>query len=121
MVLVTSSKEQRLVCVAYIGVVTAVELEKSRIELEAMLAELPAGLRWLGDFSSLDRMEAGCETVIGKVMERIDQHGVELVVRVMPDATKDIGMNILTLFHYANRPRVATCNTMIEAAQVLGL
>src|SRR6185295_3468367 len=109
MVLITSNKEKRLLCVSYIAVVTCEELEDSRPEMEAMLAELPPDFRLLGDFASLERMEPGCETIIGKMMEVIDAHGVEMVVRVIPDPRKDIGMNILSVFHYRQKPRAATC------------
>jgi hypothetical protein len=44
-----------------------------------------------------------------------------LVVRVIPDETKDIGFNILTVFHYPHRPQIVTCQTLPEAARVLGL
>jgi hypothetical protein len=30
-------------------------------------------------------------------------------------------MNIIASFHYHNRPRMVTCQTMCEAAQALGL
>jgi hypothetical protein len=46
---------------------------------------------------------------------------VELVVRVIPDPTKDIGLNILSVFHYRHRVRVVTCQTMEEAARLLAL
>jgi len=121
MILVTSNKAKRLLFISYIDVVTPEELEENRAEMEALLAELPADFRLVGDFSSLTTMEDDCEAIIGRMMETIDQHGVELVVRVMPDATKDIGMNILTLFHYSQRPRVATCANLTEAARALAL
>ena len=54
-------------------------------------------------------------------MDLLDEAGVSLVVRVIPDPKKDIGMNILSLFHYRNRPRVVTCARMIEAAKELSL
>jgi hypothetical protein len=54
-------------------------------------------------------------------MELMDQHGVEIVVRVIPDSAKDIGLNIISIFHYPNRPRIVTCQTLTEAAQVLAL
>jgi hypothetical protein len=50
-----------------------------------------------------------------------DQKGVALVVRVVPDPTKDIGFNILSLFHYPHRPPAVTCKTMVEAARLLSL
>ena len=43
------------------------------------------------------------------------------MVRVIPDSKNDIGMNLLSLFHYHRRPRIVTCGTMIETAERLGL
>jgi hypothetical protein len=46
---------------------------------------------------------------------------VDLVVRVIPEPGRDIGMNILTVFHYPHRPRVVTCQNLTAAAGALGL
>jgi len=58
---------------------------------------------------------------MGRVMELIAQAGVGMVVRVIPDPSKDIGMNILTIFHYPPGLHVATCRNLTEAAGALGL
>jgi len=42
-------------------------------------------------------------------------------VRVIPDASKDIGLDILSIFHYRHRPRVVTCKNMAEAFKKLSL
>jgi len=54
------------------------------------------------------------------VMDLVGQAGVGLVVRVIPDPSKDIGMNILTVFHYPHHPRIVTCESMAAAARELG-
>jgi hypothetical protein len=54
-------------------------------------------------------------------MDLIDQRGVGLIVRVIPDPSKDIGLSILTIFHYPRQPRIITCNTLAEAIQQLAL
>ncbi len=74
----------------------------------------------LADFSQLESMKLDCEPELGRMMELIGQAGVTLVVRVIPDPSKDIGMNILTAFHYPHRPRVVACRNLIEAARTLG-
>jgi len=51
----------------------------------------------------------------------VDKSGVGQIVRVIPDPTKDIGMNILSVFHYLSRPEFITCNTMTEAGRQLDL
>jgi hypothetical protein len=66
-------------------------------------------------------MAVECQAEIGLQMEAFDRAGVSLVVRVIPDETKDIGLNILTIFHYQNQPQVATCRSLTEAAGILAL
>jgi hypothetical protein len=44
-----------------------------------------------------------------------------LLHMMIPDPTKDIGFNILTVFHYRRPPRTVVCETMAEAARVLAL
>jgi len=52
-------------------------------------------------------------------MDLINQRGVSLIVRVIPDPAKDIGLNILTIFHYPRQPRIITCQKLAEAIQQL--
>ena len=48
-----------------------------------------------------------------------NKQGIEMVVRVIPDPQKDIGLNILSLFHYRRRVRIVTCATLEEAMKAL--
>jgi hypothetical protein len=75
----------------------------------------------LVDVGRLESMDTDCVEELGKMMELFDQHGLEQVVRVIPDPTKDIGFNILARFHYHHNPRITNCKTMIEAAKLLEL
>jgi hypothetical protein len=54
------------------------------------------------------------------MMDLCNKKGVETVVRVIPDPRKDIGLNILSLFHYRRHVRIVTCATISEAMNVLG-
>jgi hypothetical protein len=121
MYLATSNKLKRLLHLNYIGRVEPAELKHGLEDLKALLADLSPGFRLLADLSRLETMDLTCAAELGRGMELIDQRGVALVVRVIPDPGKDIGLNILTLFHYARQPRVVTCENIIEAAQVLSL
>ena len=49
------------------------------------------------------------------------KRGEELIVRVIPDPSKDVGLNILGLFHYKRQMHVVTCKNMEEAARALGI
>jgi len=121
MLLVTSNKSKRLLHVSYIGQVRPEEFQRNGPDLTAQVKELSPGFRLLADFSLLESMRLDCEPELGRMMELIGQAGVGLVVRVIPDPSKDIGMNILTVFHYRHRPRVVTCKRLADAARELGL
>src|SRR5947208_2462557 len=114
MFLATINKPRQLLYLSFIGQVRVEELALGREEVSALLAELNPGFRVLADFTHLDAMSVGCAAEIGKVMELCEQKGIGLVVRVLPDHTKDIGLGILTHFHYRHPPAIANCTTLIE-------
>ena len=121
MFLATISKPKQLLYLSYIGRVSVEQLQQGREDLVSLLADLGSGFRVLADLSQLDSMDIDCAPEIGKVMELFDQMGVTLVIRIVPDPAKDIGMNILSLFHYQRRPPFMTFNTLVEAEAALQL
>jgi len=121
MLLTTISKSKQLLYFTYIGDVSVEELKQGLSEIATLLDDLSSGFRVLADLRGLDRMDRECAKEIGKAMVFCDQKGVELVVRIIPDPQKDIGMKILSIFHYHNRPRIVTCETLVEAGEVLRL
>jgi anti-anti-sigma regulatory factor len=121
MFLATISKPRQLLYLSYIGRVSVEELEEGLNEIAKLLQDLSSGFRVLGDLSGLETFGPNCATQIGKAMELCDQKGVGLVVRVIPDPGKDIGLNILTVFHYRSRPRIVTCKNLVEAGGILRL
>ena len=121
MFLATCNKAKQLLVMRYFEHVTAKQLKDNRDNLKALVTELAPGFNTLADFSQLESMSLDCAEEVGFGMELLDQHQVALVVRVIPDPRKDIGMNILTLFHYKRRPQIVTCANLVEAAKVLAL
>jgi hypothetical protein len=121
MFLVTANKLKKILCVHYVGRVLPAELKLAHADIQALLAELTPGFRLLADLSQVQSFEPDCVTEIGRTMELIDQRGVSLIVRVIPDPAKDIGMNILTIFHYPRHPRIITCENLAEALRKLAL
>jgi hypothetical protein len=121
MFLATSNKAKALLHLSYIGQVGAEELRRGHDDVVALLAELPVGFKMLVDLDRLESMDLACVEELGKMMELFDEHGLEQVVRVIPDPAKDIGFNILARFHYQHEPRITNCKTMIEAAALLAL
>jgi len=121
MFLATSNRTRQLLLLSYIQRVRPEELERGREDVKTLLADLPPGFRLLADLSRLESMDLDCMKEIGRTMELFDRGGVGMIVRVIPDPGKDIGFNILTLFHYPHHPQIVTCKTMTEAAGLLAL
>lgn len=121
MILATVNKSKQLLYLSFIGEVRVEELVRSREDLVMLLADLEPGFRLLTDLGGLDSMSLDCAPELGKSMELCDQKGVALIVRVVPDPMKDIGLGILSRFHYPHRPRTVTCESMVEAAKLLAL
>jgi hypothetical protein len=48
-----------------------------------------------------------------------DQKGIAKVVRVIPDPGKDIGLSIMSLFHYRRGVSIVTVETLAEAEKNL--
>jgi hypothetical protein len=121
MFLATVSKPKQLLYLSFIGRVSVEQLQHGHEDIVLLLADLGSGFRVLADLSRLDSMDINCATEIGKFMELCEQQGVRLVIRIIPDPSKDIGLNILSLFHYRRRPRIMTCNSLAEAEDALQL
>jgi hypothetical protein len=86
-----------------------------------LVTDLAPDYQVLVDFCRLEAMDPAAAPEIGRTMELIDQTGGTAVVRVIPDPSKDIGMTILSLFHYRRHVKVITCATMDEAIKALSL
>jgi hypothetical protein len=41
------------------------------------------------------------------------------VVRVIPDPHRDIGLQIMSYFHYSGDVQILTCQTLAEAEEIL--
>ena len=121
MLMVTSNKSKQLMSVRFIGLVRLEELQRALADITTELAGLSPGFRYLVDFSQFEGMNLDDTPAVGRIMELLGRAGVGLVVRVIPDPSKDIGMNILTVFHYPHDLKVITCQKMSEAAEALGL
>ena len=112
-------ESRNLLTIRYTGVVDAQQTAGCARDCEMAVQKLRPGFRLLADLSALERMDFGCVPSIKGIMDLFDDAGVEFVVRVIPDRRKDIGLNILSLFHYSKQVRIVTCETLDEAEKLL--
>jgi hypothetical protein len=114
-----ADQEKSLFLVRYTGHVSVPEAEEGVTQARAVIAQLETGFRLLADLTDLLSMDVGCAPMIERVMDLCQEAGVSEVVRVIPDPRRDIGLQIMSRFHYASNVRIVTCNTMAEAIEVL--
>jgi hypothetical protein len=60
-------------------------------------------------------MDISASSFIEKVMDLLNKSGVSRVIRIIPDQEKDIGFNIMSLFHYSDQVAVHTYKSYSEA------
>ncbi len=112
-------KPMNLLTIVYAGRVSAQETRNQLPDLQKLLEWLTPGFCLLTDMTELESMDLQCAPDIEQMMHLCDQRGVEAIIRVIPDPQKDIGMNIMSRFHYGREVRIVTCETMREALEVL--
>jgi hypothetical protein len=119
MIEATLVKSTNLLKVLYTGHIKPEEAKNAAQDIEKLLGEVESGFLLLTDMRSLETMDLGCVPFIEQVMDACNDRGIALVVRIIPDPHKDIGLNILSLFHYRRGVRIVTCQKLEEAERAL--
>lgn len=117
--LVETDSSRRLLTVSYTQVMGILEARHCFEKVQTLLADLQPGFRLLTDLSQLESMDSSCSLYIKQIMDVCDEHGVAMVVRVVPDPHKDIGFNIMSLFHFSREVSIVTCSHRDEATGAL--
>jgi len=105
--------------IAYGGDVTPDETRLCAEQVRLALAILEPGYRLLVDLTGLNAMDLSCSPIIANIMEMCNAAGVADVVRIIPDPTRDIGLQILSFFHYGKGVSIRTCASVAEANDLL--
>ena len=116
---VEADKSKRLVVISAAGQVTKEETKQAAQKLREILKDFAPGFRVLADFQWLQSMDTGAARHVAEIMDALTEKHVASVIRVMPDPRKDIGLNILSQFHYAPEIQIATFDTLADALQNL--
>jgi anti-anti-sigma regulatory factor len=121
MIFLVGNKVQRLIYSKFHGTVTAKDFRDSDAVRSSLINEVGRNFRFLSDLSELESMDDSCTEELARVMDELKAGGIEMVVRIIPDPRKDIGLNILSVFHYGRKVRTVTCTTFAEAMKALKL
>jgi hypothetical protein len=110
-------RSKRLLVIIATQHVTSEEVRAIAERVRKLLQDVAPGLHVLADFRWLESMESAAARHLAEIMDALAEKEVASVTRVMPDPHKDIGLNILSQFHYGPQVQIATFETLADALQ----
>ena len=116
---VESDRSKQLLVISAAGRVTKKEVESVALRVHEMMKEVTPGFRVLTDFRWLERMDPAAAVPLAEIMDALAEKDVAAVARVIPDLHKDIGLNILSQFHYGPQIKLVTFESLAEALSAL--
>ena len=110
-------RSKRLLVISAAAKVTAEEAKMAAQRIRELLRDVAPGFHAFADFRWLESMDPTAARHIAAIMDALAEKNVASVTRVMPDPRKDIGLNILSQFHYGTNVKIATFETLADAVQ----
>ena len=110
-------RSKRLLVISATQRVTAEQAKLAAQRVRELLHDVVPGFRVLADYRWLDSMDPAAARHIAKIMDAIAEKRAASVTRVIPDPHKDIGLNILSQFHYGPEIEITTFETLADALQ----
>jgi anti-anti-sigma regulatory factor len=110
-------QSKRLLVISASQKVTAEEANMVAQRIRKVLEDVAPGFRLLADYRQLESMDSAAARHIADIMDALAEKNVASVIRVMPDPHKDIGLNILSQFHYGPQVTITTFETLADAVQ----
>ncbi len=112
-------RSKQLLVISAAQRVTAEQAKQAAQQVRELLQDVAPGLRVLADFRWLESMDSGTARHVADMMDVLTEKQAASVTRVIPDPHKDIGLNILSQFHYGPEIQIATFETLADALQSL--
>lgn len=112
-------RSKRLLVISALQQVTVEQAKLAAQQVRELLRDVAPGFRVLADFRWLESMDSAAAPHVAQIMDALAEKGVASVTRVIPDPHKDIGLNILSHFHYGPEIQIATFESLADALQSL--
>lgn len=110
-------RSKHLVVISAVQRVTAQEVKTVAKRIREVLQDVAPGFGVLVDFRWLESMDSAAAPHLAEIMDTLTERGVGSVARVLSDPHKDIGLNILSQFHYGPNVIITTFETLADAVQ----
>ena len=96
-------------------------VESSRRNVRDKMQHLRQGFALVCDLTHLETMDAECAQSLGALMELCSAREMGVAVWIIPDPSKDIGVNLISRFHTWQPVRMHTRPNLAEAVRCLML
>ena len=110
-------RSKRLLVISAVGHVMAREVKGVAQRVREVLHQAAPGFHVLADFRWLESMDSTAAPHLAEIMDTLTEKGVGSVTRVFSDPRKDIGLNILSQFHYRPGVTITTFESLADAVQ----
>ena len=119
MVTIELDQSRNLFIIRYSEHVGPNETERALADVRLTLGKVERSFRLLVDLLQLQSMDVLCAPHIENAMDMFNEKGVCEIIRIIPDPRLDIGLQIMSYFHYSGDVRIVTCETVGEAMNLL--
>jgi hypothetical protein len=116
---IKSNEQSNSLTIGIKGSFLVSEAEEIYTNLETMLPKLKKGFILITDLSLLETVDYNVMSLIVKSMDLINSYSPSRIIRIVPDVTKDIGFNIMSVFHYSKAIKIMTLGSIKEAEKYL--
>jgi hypothetical protein len=119
MIICNVDESGHVLTMSYGGHVVAEEMRRCLGTVRDLMDQLKPGFFLLTDLSNLESMEASCAPELGAIMDQCSAKGMSTIVQVIPDPKKDIGFDLISVFHHHPPVRTQTHQSLAEAIKAL--
>lgn len=103
----------------YSGDFSAAAMQAAAAKAEALLSTVKPGFKIFTNFKQVKSIDVDCVPHLTRMMDLCGAHGVSLIVRILPDPDRDIGINLLSIVHYRGKVKIVTVDTLAEAERAM--
>ena len=114
-----SANKRNTIFIALKGDFNVEEAKELLGRIHEIVPTLQKGFTLLTDLTDLDSIALDARSFIEQAMDAFNSRGVARIVRVVPDSAKDIGFNIMSLFHYSKDVTILTYASFQEVVKHL--
>ncbi len=119
MIKISYDHEHNAVIIEFVGKIDAAQGEQYFLDIPKVIPKHGKGFKLLVDLSAVESMDPGIRGSIKRAMDLFNAQGVTKIIRVIPSPAHDIGLNIMSLFHYSPSVKVVTLPSRQEAQERL--